>query len=64
MKIEVDDSVQSYESALELNIWNKTQLVESRWDAIKKSWTVVVEREVNGSSVRSKYQNHLVVMTC
>jgi hypothetical protein len=54
--------VQSYESALELNIWNKTQLVESRWDAIKKSWTVVVEREVNGNSVRSKYQNHLFTM--
>ena len=48
--------VYPYESALELNIWSKTQLVEAKWDASKKSWTVVLEREVDGNAIKNKLQ--------
>lgn len=42
-----------YESALELNVWNKTQVISSARDQTKKQWTVTVERIQDGKKVTS-----------
>lgn len=39
---------------MELNIWNKTTMVNSYWNREKKQWTVVLESSRDGKVVRSK----------
>lgn len=34
-----------YANALELNIWCKTTIKDSKWDGISRVWTVKLERE-------------------
>lgn len=35
-----------YAKALELNVWTKTNLTDSNWDASKRQWTLTLEREI------------------
>ena len=47
-KDKMADFLGYYETALDLDVWNSTQVVESRWDGVKKEWTVVLEQNKNG----------------
>lgn len=47
------DFLAYYETALDLDVWNSTQVVESKWDGAKKEWTVVLERNIDGKLSRS-----------
>jgi hypothetical protein len=46
-------SGQGYEAALDLNVWNQTQIISSKWEADKKYWLVEVERYQDGKKTRS-----------
>lgn len=54
-----------YAKLLELNVWTKTTIKESKWDASKKQWTVVVERakEPGVSETRVLHPKHIIQAT-
>ncbi|KAK0107987.1 hypothetical protein ONS96_003765 [Cadophora gregata f. sp. sojae] len=63
-KDKMADFMAYYETALDLNVWNSTQVAESRWDQVKKQWTVVLERNKDGRiSRRTFYPHHIVQAT-
>ncbi|KAG4436068.1 hypothetical protein IFR05_008458 [Cadophora sp. M221] len=63
-KDKMADFLAYYETALDLNLWNSTQLVDSSWDEIKKEWTVVLERNQDGKiSRRTLHPHHLIQAT-
>lgn len=33
---------------LELNVWTKTTVKESKWDETNREWTIVLDREKDG----------------
>ncbi|XMA16827.1 hypothetical protein WAI453_009618 [Rhynchosporium graminicola] len=52
-KDKMADFLEYYENALDLDVWNSTQLIYSTWDDVKKVWTVMLERNVDGKVSRS-----------
>ncbi|KAL2070126.1 hypothetical protein VTL71DRAFT_14806 [Oculimacula yallundae] len=63
-KDKMADFLEYYETALDLDLWNSTQLISSTWDGVKKVWTVVLERTQNGKITRrTLHPRHLVQAT-
>ena len=64
-KDKMADFLAFYETALDLDVWNSTQVVESQWDGKKKEWTVVLERNKDGKISRSTCprSTHLSIAT-
>ena len=56
---------ESYVQLLELNVWMRTTIKESKWDASKKQWTVVVEREKESGVVETRvlHPKHIIQAT-
>ncbi|RFU73221.1 fad dependent oxidoreductase [Trichoderma arundinaceum] len=56
---------ESYAALLELNVWTNTQLVRTKWDATKRTWTVVVNRlRADGTSqIRTFRPRHIIQAT-
>ncbi|KAH6891483.1 hypothetical protein B0T10DRAFT_402666 [Thelonectria olida] len=56
---------EAYATLLELNVWNRTELVYTKWDEKDKRWTVIVNRKaVDGTSeIRTFYPRHLIQAT-
>ncbi|PVH79701.1 FAD/NAD(P)-binding domain-containing protein [Cadophora sp. DSE1049] len=60
-KDKMADFLASYETALDLDVWNSTQVVESKWNAVKKEWTIVLERNQDGTITRRIFHPHHIV---
>lgn len=56
---------EAYATLLELNIWTRTSLLETKWDEGSQSWTVTVERkkEDGTSERRTFYPRHIIQAT-
>ncbi|KAM5342171.1 hypothetical protein ACJ41O_015202 [Fusarium nematophilum] len=56
---------ESYATLLELNIWTRTTLVDTKWDDASKSWTVKVERkkEDGSTETRTFHPRHIIQAT-
>lgn len=56
---------EAYATLLELNIWMKTSLVETKWDDAKKRWDVTVERTKDDGTKerRTLHPRHLIQAT-
>ncbi|KAE8452527.1 hypothetical protein EG329_000430 [Mollisiaceae sp. DMI_Dod_QoI] len=60
----IEATLSYYESSLELNLWNSTQLTHSSWDAKQKHWTVELERFQDGKMTRRTFKpRHLIQAT-
>jgi cation diffusion facilitator CzcD-associated flavoprotein CzcO len=68
-KDKLGDWFESYANALELNVWTKTTIASSTWDATKKQWTVDLVTEKDGKQVmrttqfKLKYQANIILGT-
>ncbi|KAH7397522.1 hypothetical protein BKA64DRAFT_576485 [Cadophora sp. MPI-SDFR-AT-0126] len=63
-KDKMADFLAFYETALDLDVWNSTQVVGSKWDGVKKEWTVALERSKDGNiSRRTLHPHHIVQAT-
>lgn len=40
---------------MELNVWTKTTIKDSKWDDDKREWTVELEREKDGKKETRQY---------
>ncbi|KAF4463805.1 flavin-containing monooxygenase yucca10 [Fusarium albosuccineum] len=56
---------EAYATLLELNVWTRTSLVETKWDEGSKSWTVTVERKKDDGSTqrRTFHPRHIIQAT-
>lgn len=56
---------ESYVEMMELNVWMKTTIKDSKWDASKKQWTVTVEREKEPGVVETRvfHPKHIIQAT-
>ena len=54
-KDKLADWFEFYASALELNVWTKTTVKNSGWDESARTWSVTLERELNGKKESRKY---------
>ncbi|KAM0433519.1 hypothetical protein ACHAPT_004399 [Fusarium lateritium] len=56
---------EAYATLLELNVWTRTSIVDTKWDDASKSWTVVVERKKEDGSVekRTFHPRHIIQAT-
>lgn len=55
---------EAYVELLELNVWTKTTLVSTEWDAAKKVWNVKLERTTpNGTVTRTMQPRHIIMAT-
>ncbi|KAH7462744.1 hypothetical protein FOMA001_g18302 [Fusarium oxysporum f. sp. matthiolae] len=56
---------EAYATLLELNIWTRTSLLETKWNEGSQSWTVTVERkkEDGTSERRTFYPRHVIQAT-
>ncbi|KAL8967888.1 MAG: hypothetical protein Q9197_005177 [Variospora fuerteventurae] len=53
-----------YAKALELNVWTKTNLTDSNWDASKRQWTLTLEREIGEKKeTRTLHPRHVIQAT-
>ncbi|KAI9762029.1 MAG: hypothetical protein M4579_000665 [Chaenotheca gracillima] len=54
-----------YAQSLELNIWTKSTITESKWDATKRQWTVTIERETKEGKKETRvlHPRHIVQAT-
>ncbi|KAH8796100.1 hypothetical protein F5882DRAFT_320678 [Hyaloscypha sp. PMI_1271] len=63
-KDKVADFLECYEAALDLNVWNETHIILSKWEADKKCWLVEVERCQDGKKTRrTLHPRHIVQAT-
>lgn len=63
-KDKLADWFEAYVSALELNVWTKTELVSTSWDEDKKRWSVTVERQVGDrKESRTLHPRHIIQAT-
>ncbi|KAI1262746.1 flavin-binding monooxygenase-like protein [Xylariaceae sp. FL1019] len=53
-KDKIADFFEAYVNILELNVWNRTELVSSEWNDADKRWTVTLERRHAGESGRKE----------
>ncbi|KAG5953436.1 hypothetical protein E4U53_005547 [Claviceps sorghi] len=64
-KDKLADWLEAYASIMELNVWLKTELVQTSWDDIKSIWTVELAR-INNDGVRTSrtfYPRHIIQAT-
>ena len=56
---------EAYATLLELNVWTRTSLVHTHWDAGKGQWTVIVDRKrADGTSeIRTFHPRHVIQAT-
>ncbi|RGP74740.1 putative flavin-containing monooxygenase [Fusarium sporotrichioides] len=56
---------EAYATLLELNIWMKTSLVDTKWDEASKTWTVTVERAKDDGTTekRTFHPRHIIQAT-
>ncbi|KAH7232053.1 hypothetical protein FSOLCH5_008726 [Fusarium solani] len=56
---------EAYATLLELNVWTRTSIVDTKWDDTTKSWTVAVERKKEDGSVekRTFHPRHIIQAT-
>ncbi|KAJ4317092.1 hypothetical protein N0V84_007545 [Fusarium piperis] len=56
---------EAYATLLELNVWTRTSIVDTKWDNATKSWTVAVERKKEDGSVekRTFHPRHIIQAT-
>ncbi|TVY81721.1 putative indole-3-pyruvate monooxygenase [Lachnellula suecica] len=56
---------ETYAQLLELNVWMRTTIKSSSWDASKKQWTVVVEKQKEPGVVetRTLHPKHIIQAT-
>lgn len=56
---------ESYATLLELNVWMRTTLVDSKWSDEKKSWTVTVTREKESGVTETRvfHPRHIIQAT-
>ncbi|RMJ19385.1 hypothetical protein CDV36_000957 [Fusarium kuroshium] len=56
---------EAYATLLELNVWTRTSIVDTKWDDTTKSWTVSVERKKGDGSVekRTFHPRHIIQAT-
>jgi cation diffusion facilitator CzcD-associated flavoprotein CzcO len=56
---------ESYVKLLELNVWTKTTIKDSKWDGVKKQWTVTLEREKEPGIVETRvlHPKHIIQAT-
>ncbi|KAI9054438.1 hypothetical protein LZ554_001600 [Drepanopeziza brunnea f. sp. 'monogermtubi'] len=54
-----------YAKLLELNVWTSTTIKESKWDASKKQWSVLVEREKQPGIMETRviHPKHIIQAT-
>ena len=64
-KDKLADFFEAYATLLELNVWMRTELVESKYDAASKAWTVKVRRtRADGTSEeRTFHPRHVIQAT-
>ncbi|KAI0482152.1 hypothetical protein GGR56DRAFT_172821 [Xylariaceae sp. FL0804] len=64
-KDKLADFLQSYADMLELNVWNRTTLESSSWDADRRRWTVVVRRRHpdGAEETRTMHPKHIIQAT-
>ena len=64
-KDKLGDFFEAYATLLELNVWTRTDLVSTKWDEAKKSWTVTVNRrKADGTSEqRTFHPRHVIQAT-
>lgn len=56
---------EAYATLLELNVWTRTSIVDTKWDDTTKSWSVAVERKKEDGSVekRTFHPRHIIQAT-
>ena len=56
---------EAYVTLLELNVWVKTTVMSSSWDAMKQQWTVVLQRGLDDGTVemRTVHPAHIIQAT-
>lgn len=59
-KDKIADWFESYAAALELNVWTSTEMVTNRYDAVTRTWTVVL-RTAEGE--RTLHPAHVILAT-
>ncbi|PTR24145.1 putative flavoprotein involved in K+ transport [Rhodococcus sp. OK519] len=59
-KDKMGDWLEIYSRAMELNVWNRSEIVESTFDPDSRRWTVVVDRDGTRRTLRPQ---HLVLAT-
>ena len=64
-KDKLADFFEAYATLLELNVWTRTELVDSKYDADSKTWTVTVKRSrADGTSeTRTFHPRHVIQAT-
>lgn len=63
-KDKLADWFEFYASAMELNVWTKTTIKDSKWDDDKREWTVELEREKDGKKeTRTLHPRHVIQAT-
>ncbi|KAH7346873.1 hypothetical protein BKA65DRAFT_585965 [Rhexocercosporidium sp. MPI-PUGE-AT-0058] len=60
-KDKMADFLAYYETMLDLNLWNSTQVIDSSWDEVRKEWTVVLERNQDGEMSRRTFHTHHLI---
>ncbi|KAF8858429.1 FAD/NAD(P)-binding domain-containing protein [Acephala macrosclerotiorum] len=56
---------ESYAKLLELNVWMRTTIKDSKWDESKKQWTVTLEREKEPGVIETRvlHPKHIIQAT-
>lgn len=54
------DFLQMYETALELIVWNQSEVANSSWDNKKLQWTVDIDRVEHGRVSRREFINFIL----
>lgn len=64
-KDKLADFFEAYAKLLELNIWNRTELVHTQYDESRKAWKVILHRKYadGRSDIRIVYPRHLIQAT-
>lgn len=64
-KDKLADFFEAYAKLLELNVWTRTELVHTHYDAAKKVWKVILNRKsADGrSEIRTFYPRHIIQAT-
>lgn len=56
---------EAYATLLELNVWTRTSIVDTKWDDTTKSWSISVERKKEDGSIekRTFHPRHVIQAT-
>ncbi|KPM35819.1 hypothetical protein AK830_g10756 [Neonectria ditissima] len=64
-KDKLADFFASYATLLELNTWMKSEIIDSKWDAKDRRWSVTVNRQLQngGDETRTFHPRHIIQAT-